>query len=224
MSTREMVCDTAAMTLQVVGAGLPRTGTTSLKEALTTLLGGPCYHMFELFGHPEHLPSWQAATDGEPVDWTTVFGSFRAAVDWPTSAFWPELIDAYPDAIVLLSTRSSPETWWASASSTVFPAMRSSPDPDESDWTRMIFSMVESRFTADVRRRSIGAAGLRGPQRRGARSGAGRPPARLAARRWMGTDLRSTRRRRTRRAVPALEHRRRLQGQPPERRLERFRR
>jgi len=143
------VCDTAAVTLRVVGAGLPRTGTTSLKEALTTLVGGPCYHMFELFGHPEHLPSWQAATDGEPVDWTTVFGGFRAAVDWPTSAFWPELIDAYPDAIVLLSTRSSPETWWASASSTVFPAMRSSPDPDESDWTRMIFSMVESRFTAD---------------------------------------------------------------------------
>ncbi len=137
------------MTLRVVGAGLPRTGTTSLKEALTRLLGGPCYHMFELFGHPEHLPIWQSATDGDAVDWGAVFGDFRAAVDWPTSAFWPELIEAYPDAIVLLSTRDSSGTWWASASSTVFRAMRSSPGPEESDWTRTIFDMAATRFTAD---------------------------------------------------------------------------
>ena len=36
------------MTLRVVGAGLGRTGTTSLKEALGLLLGGPCYHMLEV--------------------------------------------------------------------------------------------------------------------------------------------------------------------------------
>ena len=29
----------------VLGAGLPRTGTLSLKTALEHLLGGPCYHM-----------------------------------------------------------------------------------------------------------------------------------------------------------------------------------
>ena len=137
------------MTLRVVGAGLPRTGTTSLKEALTTLLGGPCYHMFELFGHPEHLPAWQAATDGEPADWDAVFAGYRAAVDWPTSAFWPELSAHHPDALVLLSTRASPDVWWRSASSTVFPAMRSSPGPDESPWTRMVLGMVERRFTAE---------------------------------------------------------------------------
>ena len=34
--------------LKVVGAGLGRTGTNSLKLALEQLLGGRCYHMFEL--------------------------------------------------------------------------------------------------------------------------------------------------------------------------------
>ena len=44
------------MTLRVVGAGLGRTGTKSLKLALEQLLGAPCYHMSEVFQHPEHIP------------------------------------------------------------------------------------------------------------------------------------------------------------------------
>jgi Sulfotransferase domain len=38
--------------LQVIGAGLARTGTASLKLALETLLGKPSYHMFEVFANP----------------------------------------------------------------------------------------------------------------------------------------------------------------------------
>ncbi|MBV9252945.1 MAG: sulfotransferase family protein, partial [Actinobacteria bacterium] len=52
------------MTLRVVGAGLSRTGTHSLKLALEQLLGGPCYHMVEVFGHPEHVPMWRDAALG----------------------------------------------------------------------------------------------------------------------------------------------------------------
>ena len=37
------------MTLRVIGAGIGRTGTMSLKLALERLLGGPCYHMVEVF-------------------------------------------------------------------------------------------------------------------------------------------------------------------------------
>lgn len=44
------------MALKVVGAGLGRTGTLSLKLALEQLLGAPCYHMAEVFSHPEHVP------------------------------------------------------------------------------------------------------------------------------------------------------------------------
>jgi hypothetical protein len=36
----------------VIGAGLPRTGTTSMKKALEELLSGRCYHMEEVvFGN-----------------------------------------------------------------------------------------------------------------------------------------------------------------------------
>jgi len=39
--------------LRIVGAGLGRTGTPSLKLALEQLIGGACYHMAEVWGHPE---------------------------------------------------------------------------------------------------------------------------------------------------------------------------
>jgi hypothetical protein len=57
------------MPLEVIGAGLGRTGTLSLKVALEQLGLGPCYHMTEVFAHPEHVPLWEAAGRGEPVVW-----------------------------------------------------------------------------------------------------------------------------------------------------------
>ena len=56
------------MTIQLIGAGLGRTGTHSLKLALEQLLGGTCHHMMEVFGHPDEVPVWDAAMRGEP--WT----------------------------------------------------------------------------------------------------------------------------------------------------------
>lgn len=107
------------MALRVIGAGLPRTGTATLKAALERLLGAPCYHMLELFEHPEHLPFWRDAATGA-VDWRTFFDGYAAAVDWPASQYWRELMDVYPDAPVLLSVRDSAQTWWRSAEATVF--------------------------------------------------------------------------------------------------------
>jgi len=52
------------MSLRVVGAGLGRTGTVSLKLALEKILGAPCYHMMEVFTRPEHVPMWHAAALG----------------------------------------------------------------------------------------------------------------------------------------------------------------
>lgn len=107
------------MALQVIGAGLPRTGTATLRAALQRLLGGSCYHMLELFDHPEHLAFWRDAADG-PVDFPAFFEGYAAAVDWPASQYWRELMDVYPDAPVLLSVRDSARTWWRSADATVF--------------------------------------------------------------------------------------------------------
>ena len=41
------------MTLRVVGAGVGRTGTASLKLALERLLQGRCYHMLEVLANPD---------------------------------------------------------------------------------------------------------------------------------------------------------------------------
>ena len=74
------------MTLRVVGAGLPRTGTRSHKEALEQLLGGRCYHMNAIPGHPFTLgAAWDQALAGGAPDWNQVFEGYVAAVDWPAS-------------------------------------------------------------------------------------------------------------------------------------------
>ena len=137
------------MALEVVGAGLGRTGTHSLKIALEDLLGGPCYHMFEVLAHPDDIAVWQAAADGEPIDWQSLFSDYKAAVDWPAASFWREMVDAFPDALVLLSVRPT-DKWWDSANGTIWKvAQREVPEdfPMMKDQMRMVQSVLASRFT-----------------------------------------------------------------------------
>ncbi len=139
------------MSIKVLGAGLGRTGTRSLKAALEHLLGGRCYHMGELFQNlPEHLPYWQAAANGEPVDWDNLFEDYVAAVDEPVVFFWKTLMDVYPDALVILSVRD-PDKWWESADPTIMEVKRRPPSPDQPDrvaWYDMIMTLY-NRFYPD---------------------------------------------------------------------------
>lgn len=141
------------MSLRVIGAGLGRTGTASLKVALARLLGGPCYHMIDVFEHPEHVPCWHAAARGDMPDWDALFEGYTAAVDWPASAFWPELAAAYPDALILLSTRSA-ESWWESASATIFAVQGRVPDARSA----MIADVFATRFTSQYTDRDAAIA------------------------------------------------------------------
>ncbi|HZU73967.1 MAG TPA: sulfotransferase [Acidimicrobiales bacterium] len=138
------------MALRVVGAGLGRTGTHSLKLALEQLLDGPCYHMTELFPRPQHIPVWHQAMKGQPVDWDALFEGFKATVDWPGAAVWDQLHDAYPDAVVLLSVRESAEVWWNSFSQTILAVMqRGAPGGQPDDpWFAMSETMME-QFSPD---------------------------------------------------------------------------
>jgi len=138
------------MTVRVVGAGLGRTGTHSLKIALEQLLGGPCYHMIEVIGRPDDIAVWQDAVDGKPVDWSALMRDFSACVDWPVCGFWSDVADAFPDAIVLLSSRSSPEAWWKSAHETIFAVVRQAAPPDSplAAQRKMIMGLFE-RFTPE---------------------------------------------------------------------------
>ncbi len=141
------------MPLQIVGAGLGRTGTNSLKLALEELLGAPCYHMIEVFGRPDDVGVWQRAIDGGATDWDALFDGYAAAVDWPVAAFWREIADACPDAPVLLSTRSSAEAWWRSADETIFETMRRDRPVDEvfGPHHDMAVAMLDRRFTSGWR-------------------------------------------------------------------------
>ena len=118
------------MGLRVVGAGLGRTGTMSLKLALEQLLGGRCYHMFETFTRPDDGPVWVQAANGVMPDWNAFLAEYDAAVDWPACDFWRELSDADPDALVLLSVRESADAWWKSANATIFQVLQRTPPPD----------------------------------------------------------------------------------------------
>lgn len=111
--------------LRVIGAGLPRTGTTSLKAGLEQLLGGDCYHMFELMNRVEtDGMRWYQALEGDLGVLDALTDGWAAAVDWPAALFWRELAERNPDALVVLSHRGSAETWWDSVDATVWAAMR----------------------------------------------------------------------------------------------------
>ncbi len=143
------------MTLRVVGAGLGRTGTLSLKAALERLLGAPCYHMAEVFAHPEHVDVWTAAFKGQQPDWKKFLSGYAAEVDWPASAFWFEIAEAFPKAIILLSTRDSSETWWNSANETIFRGHDAAPP---GKWKDMVEAMFGYRFTRNIGDRAAAIA------------------------------------------------------------------
>ena len=105
------------MPLKVVGAGLGRTGTASLKVALEELGVGPCYHMGEVMRNPHHIDHWIDAADGKP-EWDRFLGDYGATVDYPACTFWRELAAFYPHAKILLSVRSA-TSWFESVNATI---------------------------------------------------------------------------------------------------------
>ena len=135
------------MSLKVVGAGVGRTGTHSLKEALETVLGGQCHHMVEVFAHPEQIPIWTDAIEGRPVDWGRLMDGYVAQVDWPGASFWPDLLEANPDALVILSDRD-PEAWYTSASNTIFQGLDRS-EGEIGPWMVSMKRLLSDRFCAD---------------------------------------------------------------------------
>jgi Sulfotransferase domain len=105
--------------MKIIGAGFGRTGTTSLKAALEALGFGPSYRLDEVFKHPEQVAFWEAARRGERVDWEGFFAGYGLAVDWPAFSFYGELMEAFPEAPVILTVRD-PGRWYESVRSTIY--------------------------------------------------------------------------------------------------------
>jgi hypothetical protein len=110
----------------------------SLKVALETLSFGPCYHMIEVFEHPEHIGFWEAAWRGEPVTGTASSPTTRRP--WTgrparsTQSCWRET----PDAKVLLSVRD-PEKWYESTRNTIYELSKITAG---SRFSRVVFAFV----------------------------------------------------------------------------------
>lgn len=94
--------------LVVIGAGLGRTGTNSLKLALEILYGKPCYHLKEIYlKRQKDVEKWVELENklkdspGGKLDRdivTSIFEGYVAAVDHPACVYYKELSELYPDA------------------------------------------------------------------------------------------------------------------------------
>lgn len=151
------------MTMRVIGSGLGRTGTKSLKAALELLLDAPCYHMVECFERPDHPALWQRAIAEGDVDWPMLLDGYAAAVDWPAAACWKEMADAFPDAIILHSERPA-DAWFRSADRTIFEGFKKPraewDEPGTNAWWDMAITMFEQRFTPDFLERDAAMAAV----------------------------------------------------------------
>lgn len=130
--------------MKVIGAGLGRTGTYSLKLAINQLGLGPCFHMEAVLQDREaQVPLWTRALDGTP-DWNAIYEGFQSAVDWPTAAFYQELHAAYPEARFVLTVRS-PESWADSFGATIAKLVddRDQAPPEMSAWLDMVRRMLD---------------------------------------------------------------------------------
>jgi hypothetical protein len=133
------------MSLKVIGSGVGRTGTHSLKVALEQLGFGKCYHMEELLRHPEGLTYFEKAERGETVDWHELFKSYSSAVDYPVARYYKEIIAAFPQAKIIHTIRD-PESWYNSAMETIFWASKPSAG-------RMLRMLMRLPFSSAIRER-----------------------------------------------------------------------
>jgi len=138
------------MALSVIGAGLGRTGTMSLKLALEQLGFGPCYHMIEVFKHQAWDLWYEASKDPAHADWATIFQGYESTVDWPNATYWKELADAYPDAKIILTERD-PDQWFDSTQATIFRQL----GQGEGGFPRMAAAVVGALFDQQLHDREI---------------------------------------------------------------------
>jgi hypothetical protein len=132
------------MPLKVIGTGMGRTGTYSLKLALEQLGFGKCYHMAELFENPQGLVYFEKAERGEEVDWDTLFDGYHSAVDYPVARYYKQIIAKYPDARIIHTIRE-PESWYQSASQTIIWASKPS-------FGRIFKLMLKLPFSPELRK------------------------------------------------------------------------
>ncbi|KAJ7485542.1 hypothetical protein FB451DRAFT_1230209 [Mycena latifolia] len=119
--------------MQVLGLGLSRTGTASLKIALETLgyvetnhgrtVGNASPAVQDMWIEAIRAKYYGKGTPYGRAEWDRLLGEYPAITDWPHTLFAEDLIAAYPEVKVVLTTRSV-DSWWKSFEATVVEAER----------------------------------------------------------------------------------------------------
>jgi hypothetical protein len=109
------------MPIKIIGAGMPRTGTNTLKQSLEQLGYKHVYHMKELLVNPDKLHYWKTLDETGDTDWDALYEGYDGTVDFPGYPWYKEHMKQYPDAKVILTVRDF-EDWYKSVDSTVFRA------------------------------------------------------------------------------------------------------
>ncbi|KAK6988696.1 P-loop containing nucleoside triphosphate hydrolase protein [Favolaschia claudopus] len=111
--------------LEVLVLGFCRTGTASTRAALRILGYGESHHIGRVMMNPSEIEEWNALIDakidGRNVDgaqFKELLGNFKVVADVPGIIFAAELVQAYPQAKVILTTRD-PDSWWNSLQQTL---------------------------------------------------------------------------------------------------------
>jgi len=126
------------MSKRVIGVGVGRTGTYSLKLAINQLGFGPCHHMEEvLHNMAAQVPRWSDAANGDAA-WAQIVEGYQSAVDWPTACFFRELSVEFPSAKFVLTQRD-PVRWADSFGSTIYKLLagKEQAPPEMHDWLDM---------------------------------------------------------------------------------------
>ena len=139
------------MALRIVGSGLGRSGTMSMKLALEQLGLGPCHHMVEVFAHPESVPLWVEAARGR-ADWDRIFDGYASMVDYPGCRYWRELAAYYPDAKVLHTVRD-PDAWFDSTQATIFAPGSAMDNPPAN--LKDFFEAISADFQGEIHDRAF---------------------------------------------------------------------
>ena len=108
-------------TLKVIGTGLPRTGTNSLRLVLNQL-GKKCFHGYDFVNdYSLNINNAQSfwndvkSVAGQNINWDNYFKplDYSSCCDTPTLYYWKELYHYYPNSKVIITKRDE-NKWFKS--------------------------------------------------------------------------------------------------------------
>jgi len=118
--------------VKVLCLGLSRTGTMSLRAVFTILGYENVYHyMVPAMENPSHCDLWSQLLKKKydknelitRADLDSILENYEVTTDAPTVLFWRELLDAYPNAKVILQSRDI-DQWYKSFLINIWPYIR----------------------------------------------------------------------------------------------------